>query len=190
MPFAEFESYLRARIEHRARRHHRSRACGLAAAAYQRLVERTDSIIHIAASLNRRSERLCLNVNLRGTLEVIEAGARGARPARPAPLQRRVDDGRRRRAQPRGRARGRVDRLGAPRLRSVCAHEEVLRAHGRDAAARRADDGVSAVDRDRRHALRRDHAVRHGACGVHAGADEGCCRCGPTRATTSCPPTT
>ena len=31
----------------------------------------TDSVIHCAASLNRKSEKSCLNVNLRGTLEVL-----------------------------------------------------------------------------------------------------------------------
>lgn len=45
---------------------------GLSEAEYRRLVRTTDSIIHCAASLNRRSERSCLNVNLRGTLEVIK----------------------------------------------------------------------------------------------------------------------
>jgi len=38
---------------------------------YDRLVHTTDSIIHCAASLNRKSEKNCLNVNLRGTLEVL-----------------------------------------------------------------------------------------------------------------------
>jgi thioester reductase-like protein len=38
---------------------------------YDRLVHTTDSVIHCAASLNRRSEKSCLNVNLRGTLEVL-----------------------------------------------------------------------------------------------------------------------
>jgi thioester reductase-like protein len=35
------------------------------------LAERTGSILHIAASLNRRSEKACLNANLRGTLSVL-----------------------------------------------------------------------------------------------------------------------
>ncbi len=35
------------------------------------LAERTTSILHIAASLNRRSEKACLNANLRGTLSVV-----------------------------------------------------------------------------------------------------------------------
>jgi len=39
---------------------------------YARLVQTTDSVIHCAASLNRKSEKSCLNVNLRGTLEVIQ----------------------------------------------------------------------------------------------------------------------
>src|SRR5207237_3556727 len=36
----------------------------------------TDSVIHCAASLNRKSEKQCLNVNLRGTLEVIQLARR------------------------------------------------------------------------------------------------------------------
>src|SRR5882724_2482137 len=40
------------------------------------LVESTDSLIHCAASLNRKSEKQCLNVNLRGTLEVIQLACR------------------------------------------------------------------------------------------------------------------
>ena len=35
-----------------------------------------DSVIHCAASLNRKSEKSCLNVNLRGTLEVIQLAMR------------------------------------------------------------------------------------------------------------------
>lgn len=45
---------------------------GLSEADYRRLIETTDSVIHCAASLNRKSEKTCLNVNLRGTLEVIK----------------------------------------------------------------------------------------------------------------------
>jgi thioester reductase-like protein len=44
---------------------------GLARDEYDRLVHTTDSVIHCAASLNRKSEKSCLNVNLRGTLEVL-----------------------------------------------------------------------------------------------------------------------
>ena len=49
---------------------------GLLDAQYQSLVESTDSLIHCAASLNRKSEKQCLNVNLRGTLEVIQLARR------------------------------------------------------------------------------------------------------------------
>lgn len=46
-------------------------ALGLDRDRYERLVHTTDSVIHCAASLNRKSEKSCLNVNLRGTLEVL-----------------------------------------------------------------------------------------------------------------------
>lgn len=45
---------------------------GLSNEDYRQLVETTESVIHCAASLNRKSEKTCLNVNLRGTLEVIK----------------------------------------------------------------------------------------------------------------------
>jgi thioester reductase-like protein len=45
---------------------------GLDPADYERLIDTTDSVIHCAASLNRKSEKSCLNVNLRGTLEVVQ----------------------------------------------------------------------------------------------------------------------
>jgi thioester reductase-like protein len=44
---------------------------GLGRDDYDRLIHTTDSVIHCAASLNRKSEKSCLNVNLRGTLEVL-----------------------------------------------------------------------------------------------------------------------
>jgi thioester reductase-like protein len=44
---------------------------GLGRDEYDRLVHTTDSVLHCAASLNRKSEKSCLNVNLRGTLEVL-----------------------------------------------------------------------------------------------------------------------
>src|SRR5437867_5216820 len=49
---------------------------GLSEDDYHALVETTDSLIHCAASLNRKSEKQCLNVNLRGTLEVIQLARR------------------------------------------------------------------------------------------------------------------
>ena len=49
---------------------------GLSDGEYHDLVDTSDSIIHCAASLNRKSERQCLNVNLRGALEVIQLARR------------------------------------------------------------------------------------------------------------------
>jgi thioester reductase-like protein len=49
---------------------------GLDAAEYTHLVGTTESVIHCAASLNRKSEKTCLNVNLRGTLEVVQLARR------------------------------------------------------------------------------------------------------------------
>jgi thioester reductase-like protein len=44
---------------------------GLSPDDYRRLVRTTDSVVHCAAALNRRSERACMDVNLRGTLAVV-----------------------------------------------------------------------------------------------------------------------
>jgi thioester reductase-like protein len=49
---------------------------GLSDDDYHTLVDTTHSLIHCAASLNRRSEKQCLNVNLRGTLEIIQLARR------------------------------------------------------------------------------------------------------------------
>ena len=49
---------------------------GLDEERYVQLLKKTDSVLHIAASLNRRSEKACLNVNLRGTLEVLQFARR------------------------------------------------------------------------------------------------------------------
>ena len=49
---------------------------GLDADEYRALTASTDSILHCAASLNRKSEKSCLNVNLRGTLEVVQLARR------------------------------------------------------------------------------------------------------------------
>jgi thioester reductase-like protein len=48
------------------------RQFGMSRDSYDRLIHTTDSVIHCAASLNRKSEKSCLNVNLRGTLEVLQ----------------------------------------------------------------------------------------------------------------------
>lgn len=53
---------------------------GQTSAVYAQLVADTQSIIHIAASLNRKSAKTCLNVNLRGSLEVLKL-ARAAHAA-------------------------------------------------------------------------------------------------------------
>jgi thioester reductase-like protein len=49
---------------------------GLSDDDYHALVDTTDSLLHCAASLNRKSEKQCLNVNLRGSLEVIQLARR------------------------------------------------------------------------------------------------------------------
>lgn len=74
LDFPRFRDYLRSRITI-FRGDLTAPRFGLPGGEYQRLVETTDSLIHCAASLNRRSEKECLNVNLRGTLEVIQLAA-------------------------------------------------------------------------------------------------------------------
>jgi len=73
--FPEFYEYLRSRIRI-FRGDLTDDHFGLAADDYHALVDSTDSIIHCAASLNRKSERQCLNVNLRGGLEVLQLARR------------------------------------------------------------------------------------------------------------------
>jgi thioester reductase-like protein len=69
--FSQFEEALQTRIT-TFRGDLTDSRFGLASDEYFRLVETTDSVIHCAASLNRKSEKSCLNVNLRGTLEVVQ----------------------------------------------------------------------------------------------------------------------
>lgn len=45
---------------------------GLSAEERRTLIEGTNSVVHAAAALNRRSERACLNVNVRGTLALLK----------------------------------------------------------------------------------------------------------------------
>ena len=71
LPFHIFYEYLQAKIRI-FRGDLTAPHFGLAREDYDRLVHTTDSIIHCAASLNRKSEKECLNVNLRGTLEVLQ----------------------------------------------------------------------------------------------------------------------
>jgi thioester reductase-like protein len=74
MDFARFYDLLKSRINI-FRGDLTESGFGLSEFDYRRLVESTDSIIHCAASLNRKSEKSCLNVNLRGTLEVVKFAA-------------------------------------------------------------------------------------------------------------------
>ncbi len=69
--FPRFYEYLKTRIQI-FRGDLTGAQFGLSDDKYQRLIATTDSIIHCAASLNRKSEKVCLNTNLRGTLEVIK----------------------------------------------------------------------------------------------------------------------
>lgn len=71
LPFPAFYEYLQAKIRI-FRGDLTAPQFGLDRSDYDKLVHTTDSIIHCAASLNRKSEKACLNVNLRGTLEVIQ----------------------------------------------------------------------------------------------------------------------
>ena len=75
MPFPQFYEYLQTKIRI-FRGDLTSAQFGLAPDDYDRLVHTTDSVIHCAASLNRKSEKSCLNVNLRGTLEVVQLARR------------------------------------------------------------------------------------------------------------------
>jgi thioester reductase-like protein len=75
MDFAEFRDALESRISV-YRGDLTDAHFGLDPAEYSRLVGTTESVIHCAASLNRKSEKTCLNVNLRGTLEVAQLGRR------------------------------------------------------------------------------------------------------------------
>ena len=71
LSFPRFYEYLQAKIRI-FRGDLTSPQFGLEPGDYDRLVHTTDSVIHCAASLNRKSEKSCLNVNLRGTLEVVQ----------------------------------------------------------------------------------------------------------------------
>jgi thioester reductase-like protein len=71
MDFEEFTSYLGDRIEIYLG-DLTLPELGLSEEDRKKLIHTTDSVIHCAASLNRRSEKACLNVNLRGTLEVVK----------------------------------------------------------------------------------------------------------------------
>src|SRR5215475_12814133 len=73
--FPEFRDHIATRVRI-FRGDLTSEQFGLSDDEYLKLVETTDSILHCAASLNRKSEKQCLNVNLRGSLEVIQLARR------------------------------------------------------------------------------------------------------------------
>src|SRR5215471_16706024 len=75
MPFQQFYEYLQAKVRIFIGDLTYPQF-GLDQSNYDRLVHTTDSVIHCAASLNRKSEKSCLNVNLRGTLEVVQLARR------------------------------------------------------------------------------------------------------------------
>jgi long-chain acyl-CoA synthetase len=75
LDFPRFHDSLRSRL-HVFRGDLTEKQFGLPEDDYRELAASTDSVIHCAASLNRKSEKSCLNVNLRGTLEVIRLAAR------------------------------------------------------------------------------------------------------------------
>jgi thioester reductase-like protein len=75
MDFEQFREYMNSRVEVFVGDLTGAKL-GLADDRYTALVHRTGSVIHCAASLNRKSEKSCLNVNLRGTLQVIELAMR------------------------------------------------------------------------------------------------------------------
>ena len=64
LQFPQFYEYLQSKIRI-FRGDLTSPQFGLDPSDYDRLIHTTDSVIHCAASLNRKSEKSCLNVNLR-----------------------------------------------------------------------------------------------------------------------------
>jgi len=83
MSFAQFYEALESRIEI-VLGDITEPGCGLRAGGLESLKGNVSSVIHIAAALNRRSERVCQDVNLRGTLEVVKLARvlHGAKPLR------------------------------------------------------------------------------------------------------------
>jgi len=71
MDFDEFRSHMDSRVDIYMG-DITERDLGLTREVYTRLSDRVDSVIHIAASLNRKSSKACFNVNLRGSLEVVK----------------------------------------------------------------------------------------------------------------------
>jgi thioester reductase-like protein len=161
LQFPQFYEYLQTRVRV-FRGDLTESGFGLGRDEYDRLVHTTDSVIHCAASLNRKSEKSCLNVNLRGTLEVLTL----ARHAEHYHGLRRFSQvstvavaGKRQNEVVSG---GSFDRVGAVGLRSVCADEEILRAHDAGAVAGNSQDNFPSEHCAGRQPLRGDDAIRHG----------------------------
>ena len=72
MNFEEFEAYLPRLSAVQGDLH--APGLGLSESDHSQVLESCDSILHIAASLNRKSAKSCLNSNLRGTLSVVKLG--------------------------------------------------------------------------------------------------------------------
>lgn len=70
MPFDEFLALVRDRVDIYLG-DLTQKDLGLDADAKDKLVKSMDSVIHCAASLNRKSAKACFNVNLRGTLHIL-----------------------------------------------------------------------------------------------------------------------
>lgn len=77
MAFDEFEAFLNDRVEIFLGDLTRP-GLGLDDDEQDKLIKSMDSVVHIAASLNRKSAKSCFNVNLRGTLHLLTL-ARAAR---------------------------------------------------------------------------------------------------------------
>jgi hypothetical protein len=148
-----------------------------------------DSVLHVAASLNRKSSKACFNVNLRGTLSVLKL----ARDAQDHHGLRRFTDistvavaaSARTRSSPRTtRSTGtRATTTPTPGPRSsasTCCTSSSRRARRRPAPQHR----------PRRQPLPGDHPVRHGPRVRHARPAARAARSSPTGASTSSPPTT
>jgi thioester reductase-like protein len=73
--FPEFLGYIHSRVRI-FRGDLTEERFGLSDDDYRALIDTTQSVLHCAASLNRKSERQCLNINLRGSLEVIQLARR------------------------------------------------------------------------------------------------------------------
>ena len=136
LDFPRFREYLDSRITF-YRGDLTATRFGLADDTYRELVRSTGSVIHCAASLNRKSEKACLNVNLRGTLQVLQVASRAD-----------ADHGLRRfshvstvavagmRSNEVVQEDTAID-WDRSRLRSLRPHQKILRAHGPRASPQR-----------------------------------------------------